>query len=175
MERDDNVQHGLIFNIGDSTTLPILKWIVEKNTVLNGQTLGLPTGFICTSIHAGKVEMLNWLLCSTGVLVVEWSPFIVSLAIEYNQLAVLEWFEQNQNVLPPQNLDTSSWRLSCAALLDAVDVLAWWHSRYPDFKFDWWQLCESAIEGNSHKVQLWLLDHLNLFAPESDEERHDIL
>ncbi|KAI9223306.1 hypothetical protein BC828DRAFT_376204 [Blastocladiella britannica] len=154
--------HGLIFIVKWQTTLPILQWAVEKCRLLDGQKLRLEQRFLDTCVRGGFVHLLDLILCSTEVLKMDWSPEIVKNAVQYGQLGVLEWWERNQDLLPPQNLDCAQ-SLYYATELDSVGAIAWQHARrFPFSDRDWKNILRRSIQHNSCEVQAWLRDHLDL-------------
>ncbi|KAI9224043.1 hypothetical protein BC828DRAFT_395592 [Blastocladiella britannica] len=167
----ENNLHGLLFKADHQTPFAILKWAVKKCTALDGQKLTLPHHLIDKCTHHGKVEMLDQFLHSADVLDMDWPSNIVSEAIACGRLAVLEWWDRNRGQLPPQDLDTFKFS-SYAARADAVDVLEWWHTRgFPTSKRDWQKVCAESTSENACQAQKWLLEHPDLFAPESAQER----
>ncbi|KAI9224777.1 hypothetical protein BC828DRAFT_15359 [Blastocladiella britannica] len=168
----EEASHGLIFTIGSLSSLSILEWAVEKCAVLDGQKLKLNSNFFHTCASQGRIAMLDFALQHhlIDALVVNQSANLVLNAIHHNQLKVLEWWDRNRDQLPPQNLNCSV-DLARAALLDGMDVIAWWHARFPVSSDTWKQVCITAATHNARHVQLWLLDRPNLYAPESVEEK----
>ncbi|KAI9216178.1 hypothetical protein BC828DRAFT_394084 [Blastocladiella britannica] len=163
---------GLLFTIRGQTTLPIMQWAVEKCALLGGQKLSLIQHFFYFCARDGRNDLLDLALHSTEVLKTEWSPDIAKFAARHTQLAVVEWCDHHQDLLPPQNLD-GVLHLLQAVETDAVDVIRWWWlaRRLWTDKDEWQQVCIKAITSNALRVQLWLRDHPDLFAPESDQER----
>ncbi|KAI9221435.1 hypothetical protein BC828DRAFT_380963 [Blastocladiella britannica] len=167
--------HGLSFTINTRTTLPILQWAMEKCANLDGQKLQLMSNFVDLCASAGDVAMLDLALKPSNVLVVEWTANLVSNVLQSRSVAVLEWWELHRDELPPQNLDCSS-HLPRATVFDSVDLIAWWYAQQlPIRKLDWQKVFHKAIQHNSRRMQLWLHDHVALFAPESDHERRQFI
>ncbi|KAI9220854.1 hypothetical protein BC828DRAFT_415328 [Blastocladiella britannica] len=162
--------HGIptpsIFSSYSPANLPFLQWAAARSAAL-GQRLGLSGRFVFPWIVNNRVEMLDYALESGDVLEVVWASDIVSTAIDFAQVEVLEWWDRHQDQLPPQDLDCSSGLLSVAQR-DAADVLEWWHA-HPQLsasKNDWQQVCLEAIKYDANRVQRWLLKHMGLFAPD---------
>ncbi|KAI9216982.1 hypothetical protein BC828DRAFT_277491 [Blastocladiella britannica] len=166
--------HGVIFSIDKWTTLPIVQWAVNKITEIGGQKLVVKNGFIYSCVCHGDVGALDLVLQSVEVLDVDWSRAIVACAVQYGHLSLLEWWDLHRDKLPPQDLDCS-FKLPDAAMLDAVDVLEWWHTWYRAPTYIWQRVCIKSIEHNSHRVQLWLADHMAMFMPKSDDDKEQFM
>ncbi|KAI9217286.1 hypothetical protein BC828DRAFT_391552 [Blastocladiella britannica] len=166
----DSNELGVDFVLKSPPSLPIMQWAVEKCAEMDGQKLTLMPGFTSACASNGRVDLLDYALSSAEYLVMDWHDDLVAQAVESGQIEMLEWWDRNRGALPPQDLNCSSY-LSRATLSDAVDVLAWWHAhRFPASKADWQQVCIEAIKNDASYVQLWLLDRLDLFAPDTNEE-----
>ncbi|KAI9220680.1 hypothetical protein BC828DRAFT_398010 [Blastocladiella britannica] len=164
--------HGLVFKMSYWTRFSILKWGIEKCAVLDGQKLALTKSFIISCARGGYIDWLDLILCSTDVLVVDWSSDFACKAVLFGQLEALNWWEHNESRLPPQSMASSIESLYFSICMDAVDVLGWWHARRVSVPKDFWQeVCRRAIYSDSWRVQLWMRDHLDLLALESDEDR----
>ncbi|KAI9218442.1 hypothetical protein BC828DRAFT_429321 [Blastocladiella britannica] len=160
--------HGVIFSIAHRKTLPILQWAVDKCTELGSQKLVLRHAFINSCLRHGDVGALDLVLHSAKVLGVKWSQAIVACAIKISS-------DLHCGELPPQDLGCSS-KLSNAAALDGVNVLEWWHAhQLPACKVDWQWVCIKSIEYNSRRVQMWLMDHVALFMPKSEEDHQQFM
>ncbi|KAI9218320.1 hypothetical protein BC828DRAFT_417407 [Blastocladiella britannica] len=75
----------------------------------------------------------------------------------------------NNHQLPSQNL-CSAEDLGHAARIDASDVLEWYHARFPVSMDAFQKVCVDTIARDALSVQLWLRDHLDVFAPKSDQD-----
>ncbi|KAI9222088.1 hypothetical protein BC828DRAFT_379375 [Blastocladiella britannica] len=169
LEIKDCFSSGLIFTIRHQTTMPVLQWAVKKCRELGNQKLILRNVFVNWCARNGYLQMLDLALHSTDVAEIDWTRDVVSEAILFGQVKVLEWWDQNQDALPPQNLDCSK-HLFESARLDALDVLEWWCARgFPVAKSEWQQICVGAIGYNSRNTQIWLCDRVHLFLPDSDQ------
>ncbi|KAI9217229.1 hypothetical protein BC828DRAFT_391738, partial [Blastocladiella britannica] len=166
----ENNPHGLIFTIGSKTTLSIVQWAVETCAELdNGQKLTLAKEAIHQCIFSERVDVLELLLGSVSVLEIEWPVDFVASAVSRGQFKVLEWWDRNRLLLPPQDL-TRALNLFHAAGKDCVQVLAWWHARgFPVPENHWQRVCDMSIFCNARRVQLWFLDHPDLIASDTDE------
>ncbi|KAI9221436.1 hypothetical protein BC828DRAFT_414841 [Blastocladiella britannica] len=169
-------QHGLIWTLKSRTTLPILQWAIEQCAVLGDQKLTLTAGFIDACATDGHADMLDMVLCSMDVLIVDWTENIMPKAVYAGKLVVIEWRDRLQTLLPPQDLQKCAEQLPYAAWHVAADVLAWWHARQlPAPKEIWQNACVQANAMDALGVQIWLLDHLDFFAPELDHDRQQFM
>ncbi|KAI9219036.1 hypothetical protein BC828DRAFT_427879 [Blastocladiella britannica] len=105
-----------------STSLSVMERALEQCAMVDGQKLTLANGFAIGCAHGGFTNVLDFVLRSTDLVVVEWSSNIVIHAMQRGQSAALEWWERHQDQLPEQNLDCGKY-LSNSAQSDAVDVL----------------------------------------------------
>ncbi|KAI9221910.1 hypothetical protein BC828DRAFT_379797 [Blastocladiella britannica] len=158
----------LVFSIHSPKDLPSLQWTMLKCADI-GKQLTLGQHNVTDWIKFGEIAMLDFGLHSSEAPEVDWPGDIVASAIQFRQFSILEWWDRNQDLLPPQDMNCSS-RLAKAATGDAVDIIKWWHARgLPASKGDWQQVCLHAIWGNAIRIQSWLLDHVQLFAPAEDQ------
>ncbi|KAI9216164.1 hypothetical protein BC828DRAFT_394116 [Blastocladiella britannica] len=127
---------GIKFILAWIPNLPILQWTVDKCAELGEQKRVLTQRFFTTCARSGQVDLLDLVLRSTNALEMEWPVDLVSNALRNGYSQVLEWWDRNQDKLPPQNLDCTE-QPSTAALRDAVDAIAWWHAHgFPASKAD---------------------------------------
>ncbi|KAI9217026.1 hypothetical protein BC828DRAFT_418430 [Blastocladiella britannica] len=170
-EQNDACPHGLLFTVNQWTPLPVLQWAVDKCAELGGSQKFEVSHYVINGFaSAGQVDKLDLLLRSVDGLTVEWPQTLVLTAVQHGQPCALEWCDRNQDKLPPQDLVDYSFPLNRAAYLDAVEVLAWWHARFPTTNQNWQSACIESIRQNGYRVQSWFRDHPELLAPESDEE-----
>ncbi|KAI9220149.1 hypothetical protein BC828DRAFT_384216 [Blastocladiella britannica] len=90
------------------------------------------------------------------------------MAVRGGHLKVLEWWDRNKGMLPPQVLDCPLDFSGRIASKDAVDLLAWWNDRFPISDDEWQRICLFAIEKNALRVQSWLRGHRDLFTLDTD-------
>ncbi|KAI9217861.1 hypothetical protein BC828DRAFT_390100 [Blastocladiella britannica] len=165
--------HGLSFVLQWETTFPVLQWAVAKCAELgDGQKLMVADGVINWCFSDGCVDLLDTFIRSKDAFIIDWPQDILSKAIMHGQLKVLEWWERNQGSLPPQDLYCGQ-QLCEAASRDASNVIEWWYAQYPVSKSRWQEVCIAAIRSDALRVQLWLLDHHDLFVAESDENHRE--
>ncbi|KAI9216980.1 hypothetical protein BC828DRAFT_392291 [Blastocladiella britannica] len=169
---DNADPHGLIFTMNGQTTLPILQWAIEKCKALDGQKLKLTDLFIGLCIRDGHVDQLDLALNSADVLDMDWPSDLVHKATLQGQANILEWWDRNQEQLLPQDWNQPL-TLHWAAGADAVETFTWWQPHLQHMtKYDRWKVCTSVISSNARCVQVWLHDHLDLFASVLDRDRH---
>ncbi|KAI9218441.1 hypothetical protein BC828DRAFT_388617 [Blastocladiella britannica] len=161
---------GLIFRIDGQSSMPVLKWAMEKGAELDGPKLELKSGFFNFCAIHSRVDLLDLVLHSAAdVLAMDSGNQMVASAVEYDSIAMLEWWGRNRDKVAPQHLHCQS-ELSKAVQKDAADVIAWWwHAHMEVSSLTWQHVCIGALEHNSRRVQRWLLDHPSLVAFESGE------
>ncbi|KAI9218372.1 hypothetical protein BC828DRAFT_399654 [Blastocladiella britannica] len=171
-EWDSNPQQDMVIALDTFRGLRSLQWAVEKCAVQSGQKLKLNPWDMSSTSRTDALETLEYIMQHKDVFIVHWREDILPNAIWYGKIKVLEWWDRHQGQLPPQSLIECVQYIPDAAQRDAVDVLAWCHAhQLPVSRDDWQKVCVSAIKYNSRRVQLWLRDHLELFIPESNEDR----
>ncbi|KAI9217511.1 hypothetical protein BC828DRAFT_390976 [Blastocladiella britannica] len=89
-QKPEQSSHDVIFTINRWADLPILQWAVDKCAVLDGQKLKLSEYFVNACISNGSVAMLDLIVHSMDVVIVDWSSKLLINAVKHGQLGGLE-------------------------------------------------------------------------------------
>ncbi|KAI9217714.1 hypothetical protein BC828DRAFT_408252 [Blastocladiella britannica] len=123
---------------------------------------GLPQYFLPKVVRYGLVNHLNVVLHFADKISFEWNEELVCTAIGAGRLNVVKWWEANRDALPPQHMDFTC-RAYPAASHDNVDLIEWCHTHMWHSPAAWQAMCQSAIQHNSRKIQIWLRSRVGLF------------
>ncbi|KAI9216020.1 hypothetical protein BC828DRAFT_441699 [Blastocladiella britannica] len=138
-----------------------LEWLINKCVVL-GTKLELKPDFMSDVVRHGHVETLDVILHLADKILFEWDGQLVSDALDTGRFNVLQWWEANRNALPPQCMDLTASAYFVASH-DNVEMVEWCYAHMQHSPAAWQAMCQSAIQHNSRKIQIWLRSHVGLF------------
>ncbi|KAI9216059.1 hypothetical protein BC828DRAFT_394311 [Blastocladiella britannica] len=149
-----------------SKSLPLVQWVASQ--LPRGQPLAWKPHNTLICARSGAVDVLDWVLALPDRSRVEWGDVLVSMAVGYRQLHVMEWYLKHLVQLPEQQPPMAHFN-DFEDEDHGIDAIAWWetHFGFVDASFvrlgvdivqyrdsDWleWWLFQLAKPTRSHLV-----------------------